>query len=86
MCLNKVTFSVYGQDGHLDTNEAWKPLPECLMDDVWPCTRPPGWPATWLAPNVLSKPRQPRPAAAEGAKGEWWGGDLLLADPHAEEP
>ena len=28
-------------------NEAWKPLPECLDDDLWPCVRPAGWPAAF---------------------------------------
>ena len=27
------------QKGSLLVNEAWKPLPECLDDDLWPCAR-----------------------------------------------
>jgi hypothetical protein len=37
-------------------NEAWKPLPECLSDDLWPCVRPESWPVAFPMHNVASKP------------------------------
>jgi hypothetical protein len=56
--------------GSLYPNEAWKPLPECLADDLWPCAlAPPGWPGVWPITHVRSKGAQPHRPAGGGAGG-----------------
>ena len=39
-CEVAFVFSDMLQNGVLLLNEAWKPLPECLADDLWPCAPP----------------------------------------------
>jgi len=67
--------------GHLGMNEAWKPLPQCLSDDLWPCVRPESWPAAFPMHNVASKPAQvPGTGPAGAAAGP------TFVDPHQEYP
>ncbi len=67
--------------GHLDMNEAWKPLPECLSDDLWPCARPDSWPAAFPVHNVASKKAQVPGTGLAGAASV-----LTFVDPHQEYP
>jgi hypothetical protein len=62
-------------------NEAWKPLPQCLSDDLWPCVRPESWPAAFPMHNVASKPAQLPGTGPAGTAAT-----PTFVDPHQEYP
>jgi hypothetical protein len=75
-------------------SEAWKPLPECLDDDIWPCAGTAAtvdtfsgvqvtegeWPQVWIAHSVLHKPAQGRGRLQQGAVSKATGGKAEAAE------